>query len=176
VPSSGSSGEEIGRVTPCRPSSKPSKRRHAPIQLDRNVAVLITCLVTIISSFLPLVVFTTTAAYACACGCSVFDVGGLDLPQEQDHGGRVFFEFWSADQTQNYVGSSKAPASLNTDKQINTQWWRRLGGAAAAGGRRRGERTIMWPAAAPAALDRISHGVGFATTPIATALNWGMAR
>jgi hypothetical protein len=66
---------------------------------------------------------STTTVFACACGCSVFDVGGLDLPQEQDHGGRVFFEFWSADQTQNYVGSSKAPASLNTDKQIITQWY-----------------------------------------------------
>jgi hypothetical protein len=74
-------------------------------------------------SFIPLVGFTTTAALACACGCSVFDVGGLDLPQEQDHGGRVFFEFWSGDQTQNYVGSSRAPAALNTDKNINTQWY-----------------------------------------------------
>ena len=24
---------------------------------------------------------------------------------------------------QNYVGSSKAPAGLNTDKEINTQWY-----------------------------------------------------
>jgi len=64
----------------------------------------------------------TTAALACACGCSVFDVGGLDTPQEQDHGGRVFVEFWSGDQTQNYVGSSKAPLALNSDKEINTQW------------------------------------------------------
>jgi len=30
----------------------------------------------------------------------------------------------------------------------------------------------MRPAAARAALDRISHGVDFDTTPIATALNW----
>jgi hypothetical protein len=67
--------------------------------------------------------FTSTAAQACACGCSVFDVGGLDLPQEEDHGGRVFFEFWSGDQTQNYVGSSRAPAALNSDKEINTQWY-----------------------------------------------------
>jgi hypothetical protein len=89
---------------------------------ERNVAALITCLVTIILSFVPLVGFTTTAARACACGCSVFDVGGLDLPQEEDHGGRVFLEYWSGDQTQNYVGSSKAPGSLNTDKEINTQW------------------------------------------------------
>ena len=52
----------------------------------------------------------------------MFDVGGLDLPQEQEHGGRVFFEFWGTDQTQNYVGSSRAPASLNSDKRLNTQW------------------------------------------------------
>ena len=89
----------------------------------RNVTAFITRLITIIVSFVSLVGFTTTAAHACACGCSVFDVGGLDLPQEQDHGGRVFFEFWSADQTQNYVGSSRAPASLNLDKQLNTQWY-----------------------------------------------------
>ena len=65
----------------------------------------------------------STPALACACGCSVFDVGGLGSPQEQDHGGRVFFEFWSADQTQNYVGSSKAPAAINLDKKLNTQWY-----------------------------------------------------
>ena len=67
--------------------------------------------------------FTTTAALACACGCSVFDVGGLNMPQEQDHGGQVFVEFWSGDQNQNYIGSSKALAALNTDKEINTRWY-----------------------------------------------------
>ena len=80
------------------------------------VAMLLLSSVTITS-------FTTTAAFACACGCSVFDVGGFDLPQEQDHGGRVFFEYWTSNQTQNYVGSSQAPGSLNTDKQIVTQWY-----------------------------------------------------
>ena len=74
-------------------------------------------------ALVPLVGFTTTVARACACGCSVFDVGGLDTPQEQDHGGRVFFEFWSGDQTHNYVGSSRAPAALNLDKELNTQWY-----------------------------------------------------
>jgi hypothetical protein len=88
----------------------------------RSVAAAITLLATIVLAFVPLVGFTTIAARACACGCSVFDVGGIDLPQEQDHGGRVFLEFWSGDQTQNYVGSSKAAAALNTDKEINTQW------------------------------------------------------
>ena len=72
---------------------------------------------------MPLVSFTTTAARACACGCSVFDVGGTGLPQENDHGGRVFFEFWSSDQTKNWVGTSSAPASINLDKKLNTQWY-----------------------------------------------------
>jgi hypothetical protein len=89
----------------------------------RSVAALFTFVVPILLSFAALISFTTTAARACACGCSVFDVGGLDLPQEQDHGGRVFFEFWSGDQTENYVGSSRSPAALNSDKQINTQWY-----------------------------------------------------
>ena len=74
-------------------------------------------------SFVTMVGLTATQALACACGCSVFDVGGLDLPQEQDHGGRVFFEFWGTNQTQNYVGSSRAPAALNSDKNLNTQWY-----------------------------------------------------
>ena len=83
---------------------------------------LITFLVPLLVLFVALVGFSTTAALACACGCSVFDVGGLDLPQEQDHGGRVFLEYWSGDQTENYIGSSKAPGALNSDKEINTQW------------------------------------------------------
>ena len=83
----------------------------------------ITLLATIVLAFVPLVGFTTMAARACACGCSVFDVGGGLLPQENDSGGRVFFEFWSGDQTQNWVGSSKSPAALNSDKEINTQWY-----------------------------------------------------
>jgi len=89
----------------------------------RIAAALAMCLLTAVLSIGSLVGFTTTVARACACGCSVFDVGGLDMPQEQDHGGRVFFEYWSQDQTQNYVGSSKAPAALNGDKEIKTQWY-----------------------------------------------------
>src|SRR5579862_7323 len=89
----------------------------------RIAAALMTFLVPTVLAIVPLVGVTTTAAFACACGCSVFDVGGLDTPQEQDHGGRIFFEFWSGDQTENYVGSSKASSALNTDKEINTQWY-----------------------------------------------------
>jgi hypothetical protein len=89
----------------------------------RIAAAFAVCVLTAILSVGSLVGLTTTVARACACGCSVFDVGGLDLPQEQEHGGRVFFEYWSQDQTQNYVGSSKTPAALNTDKEIKTQWY-----------------------------------------------------
>jgi hypothetical protein len=78
--------------------------------------------VPLVASVIASIGFTTTAALACACGCSVFDVGGLELPQEQDHGGNVFLEYWTQNQTQNYVGSSRASAALNTDKDINTQW------------------------------------------------------
>jgi hypothetical protein len=80
-------------------------------------------LISNILAVLSLVGLSTTQALACACGCSVFDVGGLGAPQEEDHGGRVFFEFWSSDQTENWVASSKAPAALNSDKNINTQWY-----------------------------------------------------
>ena len=97
----------------------PSRNRRA----GRCVAAAISFLATIVLAFVPLVSLSTTAARACACGCSVFDVGGLEMPQEQEQGGRVFFEFWDSDQTQNYVGSSRAPAALNTDKEIVTQWY-----------------------------------------------------
>ncbi len=106
----------MSTTTATRRSPAPSRRA------GRCGAAAVSLLATIMLAFVPLVGFTTTAARACACGCSVFDVGGLDLPQEEDHGGRVFLEYWSGDQTQNYVGSSKAAAALNTDKEINSQW------------------------------------------------------
>ena len=70
----------------------------------------------------PLFAFTTTTARACACGCSVFDVGGGLLPQENDHGGRVFIEWWHADQNQNWIGNSKGSAAANLDKRLVTDW------------------------------------------------------
>jgi len=66
--------------------------------------------------------FVPSAAWACACGCSVFDVGFGGLPQEDDHGGRVFYELDRSNQTQNWVGRSKADASLNNDKRVSTIW------------------------------------------------------
>jgi hypothetical protein len=67
--------------------------------------------------------FTTTTANACACGCSVFDVGGALLPQEDDHGGRVWFEYWGTNQTQNWIGTSRASPAVNFDKELNTSWY-----------------------------------------------------
>jgi hypothetical protein len=95
-------------------------RRHAA---GRKAAAFVTLLASLIVAIVPLLTFTTTAARACACGCSVFDVGGLGMPQAQDHGGSVFFEFWSGYQNENYIGSSRASAAANSDKVINTQWY-----------------------------------------------------
>jgi hypothetical protein len=44
----------------------------------------------LVFAFAVLLGLAPSAAWACACGCSVFDVGGGLLPQEDDHGGRVF--------------------------------------------------------------------------------------
>ncbi|HXW23154.1 MAG TPA: hypothetical protein VEK73_00285 [Xanthobacteraceae bacterium] len=78
---------------------------------------------SLVIALAPLYAFTATTANACACGCSVFDVGGGMLPQENDHGGRVWLEYWGSDQTQNWIGNSKGPASANTDKRLDTNWY-----------------------------------------------------
>jgi hypothetical protein len=78
---------------------------------------------SLVAAFASLYVVTTDPANACACGCSVFDVGGALLPQESDHGGRVFFEYWGSNQNQNWIGNSKGPAATNLDKQLNTNWY-----------------------------------------------------
>ncbi len=63
-------------------------------------------------------------ALACACGCSVFDVGSSSLlPKEGDHGGVVYFEWDHSDQNHNWSGTSKAPATGNGDKEIKTDWY-----------------------------------------------------
>ena len=80
-----------------RSSRSQSRRRPTAMDLRTLSALVLPAILALVS----LVGLTTTAALACACGCSVFDVGGLDTPQEQDHGGRIFFEFWSGDQNQN---------------------------------------------------------------------------
>ncbi len=63
-------------------------------------------------------------AFACACGCSVFDVGSSALlPKEGDHGGAVYFEWDHGNQNINWNGLSKAPGANNGDKNVLTDWY-----------------------------------------------------
>jgi hypothetical protein len=100
---------------------KPSSLRDRARQ--HVVASLTAFLSALAIAFVPLVGFTTTAARACACGCSVFDVGGGLLPQEDDHGGRIFFEYWHSNQNQNWIGNSKGAAAANLDKNVTSSWY-----------------------------------------------------
>jgi len=64
------------------------------------------------------------AASACACGCGVFDVGsGTFMPNDSDSGWSAWFRYAYMDQTQNWEGSSKAPAADNGDKKIETDFY-----------------------------------------------------
>ena len=68
------------------------------------------------------------AGLACACGCSVFDVGaGTIMPVNSESGFSLWFRYAYMDQNQNWAGSSKAPASDNSDVLIRTSFYT-LGG------------------------------------------------
>lgn len=72
----------------------------------------------ILLSFLP------AEAMACACGCSVFDVGSSALlPKEGDHGGAVYFEWDHSNQNMNWHNASKTSPGLNDDKRLATDWY-----------------------------------------------------
>jgi len=58
-------------------------------------------------------------AFACACGCGVFDVAMLP----SHAGGAVYLAVEYLDQDQNWIGSSAAPASVNADKEIETLFY-----------------------------------------------------
>ena len=67
---------------------------------------------------------TSTHALACACGCGVFDIGGLNFsPTNSDTGFSAWVRFDTMDQNANFEGTSKAAASDNNDKKINTQFY-----------------------------------------------------
>ena len=68
------------------------------------------------------------AVLACACGCSVFDVGaGTMMPVNSESGFSLWFRYSTMNQYQNRAGSSRAPASDNPDVQIKTSFYT-LGG------------------------------------------------
>jgi hypothetical protein len=106
-------------------------RRLASLQMTaqprQGFKALSPALFKLVASFVvamaPLLAFTTTAARACACGCSVFDAGFSGMPQEDDHGGRVFLEMWHSDQSNLMAGTSTISHDANVDKHIVTTWY-----------------------------------------------------
>jgi hypothetical protein len=80
------------------------------------------------SSFVSAAVLASTialapsAAWACACGCSVFDVGTSTL-LPSGPGGTIYLQYAFLDQTQNWSGNGRAPASENDDKEIRSSFY-----------------------------------------------------
>jgi len=65
-----------------------------------------------------------SAALACACGCSIFDVGSDSLaPNNADTGLAAWVRIAYMDQNENREGDHSAPASDNNDKQVNTTFY-----------------------------------------------------
>jgi hypothetical protein len=62
------------------------------------------------------------AALACACGCSVFDVGTSTL-LPSGPGTTLFAEYDFLDQTKNWSGAARAPAANNSDKHITSDFF-----------------------------------------------------
>ena len=59
--------------------------------------------------------------HACACGCSVFDVGTSSM-FPSGKGGMAFLQYDYQDQNRNWSGTSQAPAANNSDKEIETHF------------------------------------------------------
>ncbi|MGA7675919.1 MAG: hypothetical protein WCA78_12855 [Rhizomicrobium sp.] len=72
-----------------------------------------------------LVIVAPTAAWACACGCGVFDVGAgvLDAMPASETGLSVWFRYSYMDQNHNWERGASAAAADNNDKAINTSFY-----------------------------------------------------
>jgi hypothetical protein len=95
---------------------------HMIARVSASARSVLTFLAALVVTLGPIFAFTSAPALACACGCSVFDVGFGGFPQEDDHGGRVFYEWDHSNQNQNWIGSSKGSPDANKDKNVNTDW------------------------------------------------------
>ena len=62
------------------------------------------------------------AAWACACGCGIFEVGTSSM-FPPGAGGMAFVNYAFQDQNQNWSNNSKAAAANNGDKQIETDFF-----------------------------------------------------
>jgi hypothetical protein len=100
--------------------NKPADRHNR--RVPGTFGAIIKLVIAFVIAMPPLLALTATAD-ACACGCSVFDVGGGLLPQENDHGGRVFFEYWYSDQNVNWIGNAKGSPAANQDKEVKGTWY-----------------------------------------------------
>jgi len=61
------------------------------------------------------------AAFACACGCGVFDVATSSMLPSGE-GGMAYLNYDYQDQNQNRSGTSSAPAANNGDREIETHF------------------------------------------------------
>jgi hypothetical protein len=61
------------------------------------------------------------SAWACACGCGVFDVATSSMLPEGP-GGMAFLQYDYQDQNQNWDGTSTAPAVDNHDRKVETHF------------------------------------------------------
>jgi hypothetical protein len=68
---------------------------------------------------LAMLLLAPRSAFACACGCGVFEVGTSSM-FPTGAGGTVFYELDYQDQTRNWSGGHSSPSSNNPDKEIRT--------------------------------------------------------
>jgi len=70
-----------------------------------------------------LTLLSSNQALACACGCGVFSVGTSALLPESSGSGSAYLEYDYLNQTENWSGSSSAPAAGNDDKNIRSDFY-----------------------------------------------------
>jgi len=75
-----------------------------------------------------LLALTPAAAWACACGCGVFEVGP-NMILSMSPGVTLFSEFDFMDQNTNWSGTARAPATASDDKEIKSEFFT-FGGSA----------------------------------------------
>ena len=66
-------------------------------------------------------VLAPSAAFACACGCDVFDVGGTPTVISGS-GGSVSLQYGFMDQNHNMAGTRSSPNANNDDKQVRSNF------------------------------------------------------
>jgi hypothetical protein len=75
-------------------------------------------------AILLLMIVAPQAAWGCACGCGIFDVGASSLmAANSDSGWSAWLRYSFMDQDQNWEGTSRAPASDNQDKDLRTSFF-----------------------------------------------------